>query len=324
MLTRRRFAATLLFTPALVGRVNAATRLTVASLLGEDKPETLVWHHIRDQVEAALPGRFAFAIVANAALGGEKEVAEAMRLGAVQASLFTVSALAGWAPEVQLLDLPFLFRDADHVRAVVSGPEGGRLKDLLVAQGFVAPDFIDYGARHLLTKTPVTRPEEIAGKRIRVLQSPLHTRLWSAFGATPVGIPIPETYNALQTGVADAMDLTKSAYAGFRLYEVVPFLTETGHIRASGVVAFSAAFWNGLSEEERAVFRAASRAGAARFNALMVADEERSIALAQENGATVLQPEDRAAWEAGARGVWQDFAETVGGLERIEAVRSLG
>src|SRR5690606_35083786 len=199
----------------------------------------------RDLVEARLPGRFSFNIVGNAALGGEKEVAEMIRLGAVQASLSTVSALAGWVPEAQLLDLPFLFRDAAHLRAALAGDTGTRLRARLHDEHFVAPAFIDYGARHLLGREALTRPEALRGLTIRVIQSPLHTRLWSAFGATPVGIPIPETYNALQTGVADAMDLTKSAYAGFRLYEVVPHLTETGHIRAAGIVYFSAPFWNG-------------------------------------------------------------------------------
>lgn len=328
MLTRRSFIRTtaavgtgLVFAPAIIGRAQAQTTLTVASLLGDDKPETLIWHRIRDLVEQKLPGQFNFNIVGNAALGGEKEVAEGIRLGSVQASLSTVSALSGWVPEVQLLDLPFLFRDAAHVRATVTGETGAELKEKLAAQNFVAADFINYGARHLLIKEPVTRPGQLSGKRIRVIQSPLHTRLWSAFGATPVGIPIPETYNALRTGLADAMDLTKSAYAGFRLYEVVPYLTETGHIWASGVVYFAAQFWNGLEDEQRQVFQEAASEGAVHFNELIVIDEERSMALATEHGGKVLQPDDRAAWKEGAHDVWQDFADIVGGRDKIESIR---
>lgn len=331
MLTRRSFIRTtaavgagLVFAPAIIGRAQAQTTLTVASLLGDDKPETLIWHRIRDLVEQKLPGQFNFNIVGNAALGGEKEVAEGIRLGSVQASLSTVSALSGWVPEVQLLDLPFLFRDAAHVRATVTGETGADLKEKLADQNFVVADFINYGARHLLTKEPVTRPGQLSGKRIRVIQSPLHTKLWSAFGATPVGIPIPETYNALQTGLADAMDLTKSAYAGFRLYEVVPYLTETGHIWASGVVYFAAPFWNGLDDEQKQVFQEAASAGAVHFNELIVADEERSMTLAAEHGGKVLQPADRAAWEEGAHGVWQDFADIVGGRDKIELIRDAG
>ncbi|MFK3780668.1 TRAP transporter substrate-binding protein [Agrobacterium sp. NPDC089420] len=315
--------AATLAAPAFMRTAHARTRsLTVASLFADDKPETKIWVKISELVEAKLPGRFRFNIVKSGALGGEKEVAENIRLGSVQASLSTVSSLSGWVPELQILDLPFLFRDADHVRKVVTGETGADLKTKLAAQQFIAADFINYGARHLLTKEPVTRPEQLEGKKIRVIQSPLHTKLWSAFGTTPVGIPITETYNALATGVADAMDLTKSAYAGFKLYEVVPYLTETGHIWASGVVYYGAAFWNQLDDEEKKVLSEASSEGAQYFNQLIVEDEVKSVELALSKGGKVLQPEALDEWRKGAQGVWQDFAGIVGGIEKIQAVQS--
>lgn len=321
--TATAFGAGALFAPTLIGRARAQTTLTIASLFGEDKPETKIWLKIRELVEAKLPGQFHFNIVKNGALGGEKEVAEGVRLGSIQASLSTVSALSGWVPELQILDLPFLFRDGEHVRKAVQGDTGQELKGKLLAQNFVAADFINYGARHLLTKEAVTRPEQLEGKRIRVIQSPLHTTLWSSFGMTPIGIPITETYNALATGVADAMDLTKSAYAGFKLYEVVPYLTETGHIWASGVVYFSASFWNGLSDEQKAVFQAAASEGAAHFDQLIVDDEAISIKIAGDHGGHVVQPENRVAWEEGAHGVWEHFAGIVGGMDKIEAIQKV-
>ncbi|PZR43005.1 MAG: ABC transporter substrate-binding protein [Stutzerimonas stutzeri] len=299
--------AAALAAPAFIRTANARTRnLTVASLFADDKPETKIWVKISELVEAKLPGRFRFNIVKSGALGGEKEVAENIRLGSVQASLSTVSSLSGWVPELQILDLPFLFRDADHVRKVVTGETGTDLKTKLAAQQFIAADFINYGARHLLT----------------VIQSPLHTKLWSAFGTTPVGIPITETYNALATGVADAMDLTKSAYAGFKLYEVVPYLTETGHIWASGVVYYGATFWNQLDDEEKKVLLEASSEGAQYFNQLIVEDEVKSVELALSKGGKVLQPEALDEWRKGAQGVWQDFSGIVGGIEKIQAVQS--
>lgn len=314
----------MLAAPALISTANARTRtLTVASLFGDDKPETKIWVRISELVEAKLPGRFKFNIVKSGALGGEKEVAEGVRLGSIQASLSTVSSLSGWVPEVQILDLPFLFRNADHVRQTVSGSTGQDLKQKLAAQQFIAADFINYGARHLLTKEAVTRPEQLQGKKIRVIQSPLHTKLWSAFGTTPVGIPITETYNALSTGVADAMDLTKSAYAGFKFYEVVPHMTETGHIWASGVVYFAASFWNQLSAEEQAVLAEAASAGAVHFNQLIAEDEAKSVELALSKGGKLLQPENPEAWQAKAHGVWQEFAPIVGGLERIESIKAI-
>jgi tripartite ATP-independent transporter DctP family solute receptor len=312
-----------LATPAFVRTASArTTTITIASLLGDDKPETKVWVKIAELVEAKLPGQFKFNIVKNGALGGEKEVAEGTRLGSVHASLSTVSSLSGWAPELQILDLPFLFRDAAHVRKTVERDVGADLKQKLAAQNFVVGDFINYGARHLLTKEPVTRPEQLKGKKIRVIQSPLHTKLWSAFGTTPVGIPITETYNSLSTGVADAMDLTKSAYAGFKLYEVVPYMTETGHIWASGVIFYAAGFWKQLNDEQKAVFQDASRQGAAYFNQLIVEDEAKSVEQSLKNGGKLLKPEAFDEWQKNAQGVWEDFAGVVGGIERIKAVQS--
>lgn len=323
-LTRRTFAAATLAAPAvLTSRAFAAGRpVTVASLLGEDKPETKIWRRVTEKLNASAAGRFDLRVVPNAALGGEKEVAEGLRLGSVQASLFTISALSSWVPDGQLLDLPFLFRDRAHLKRVLAGPLGEELKRKYEAQGFVVLGFINYGARHLLAKEPLTTPASVKGKRIRVIQSPLHTELWSGFGAHPTPIPIPETYNALKTGVVDCMDLTKSAYVGFKLHEVVPYLIETGHIWATGVVAVSASFWKGLSAEDKTAFAAAAGEAAGYFDELIVADEDASMAKAKAEGGKVVQPEDRPGWEAGARKVWASFAPKLGGIEKIEAIAS--
>jgi tripartite ATP-independent transporter DctP family solute receptor len=321
--TRREITASLLAAPALLSTRagHAAGRpVTVASLFGEDKPETRVWRKIAEILNRTAPGRFDLRIVGNAALGGEKEVAEGVRLGSVQASLSTISALSGWVPDSQILDLPFLFRDRGHLKRVLAGPLGDELKGKFERQGFVVLGFINYGARHLLAKEPITTPAGIKGKRIRVIQSPLHTELWSGLGAYPTPIPIPETYNALKTGVVDAMDLTKSAYVGFKLHEVVPYLIETGHIWASGVIYVSAAFWKGLSVEDKAALSAAAAEGVGYFDDLIVADEEASMAKAGAEGGKVVQPQDRPAWEEGARKVWTSFAPKLGGIDKIEAV----
>ncbi len=308
---------------ALSRPVKAAPRsVTIASLLGADKPETKIWLRIRDLVEEKLPGQFTFRIVQNAALGGEKEVAEGIRLGSIQASLSTVSALSGWVPQMQLLDLPFLFRDADHLQRIVTGDIGAELRAKLAEQNFIAPAYINYGARHLLAKRELLKPDDLKDLRIRVIQSPLHTELWRSYGANPVAIPIPETYNALKTGVVDAMDLTKSAYAGFKLYEVVPCVIETAHIWAAGVVYFSKSFWNSLTAEQQAVFTQAATEGARYFNDLIVADENASMRQAKQGGAWIVQPQERAAWEAGAHKVWANMVDRVGGLSLIEKVKA--
>jgi TRAP-type C4-dicarboxylate transport system substrate-binding protein len=322
-ITRRALLAAPLALPALVRQAHAARPLLVASLLGEDKPETLIWTHIRDRLEAIAPGAFSFNIVANAALGGEKAVAEGVKLGSIQASLSTLSNLSAWVPQSQLFDLPFLFRDDAHLQAALAGEPGQAVQQELEAQGFIAPAFIDYGARHLLAPRPLTDPEALDGKRIRVIGSPLHAALWQSFGALPIALPITETYNALATSHVDAMDLTRAAYAGFRLFEVAPHVTLTAHIRAAGAVLFSGRFWSGLADEEKAMLRQAAGEGAAHFNALMMAEEKAASAVAEAGGAQFHAVADLEPWQEPARKVWHEFSGQVGGMDAIRMIGAL-
>lgn len=318
-------AAAALATPFLARPARAApTRITAASLFGEDKPETLIWRRVAERLDALAPGRFEVRVVGNAALGGEREVAEGLRLGSVQASLSTVSVMTAWVPEGGVLDLPFVFRDREHLARVLAGPLGAELKGRYEAQGFVVLGYVNYGARHLLGKAPLPTPAAVAGRRIRVIQSPVHAALWTAYGAHPTPIPIPETYNALQTGVVDCMDLTKSAYAGFRLHEVVPVLTETGHIWSAGVAQVGAPLWRRLNAADREALAAAVAEGAAAFDRLMVEDEAASMRRVAAEGGRTHPAEDRPAWEAGARKVWETFAPRLGGLARVEAIAREG
>ncbi|MDR2051264.1 MAG: TRAP transporter substrate-binding protein [Deltaproteobacteria bacterium] len=301
---------------AAAGRV-----VTVGTLVGPDKPETRVWHYIRDIIEKELPGRFQFRIVPNAALGrGEKELAEGIRLGSIQASVNTSSAFSGWAPRTQILDLPFLFKNREHLQRVLEVELGEELKNSLAAEGFVALGYVGYGARCLLAKELVLAPETLAGKRVRSIPNPVHTAMWRSFRAQPVTLPIAETYNALKTGVVEAMDLNKSAYAALKLYEVAPYLMETGHIQAGGIIYAAEKFWLALPAGEKAVFAAAAAQGAARFNELILEDERKAEEEVLGAGGHIVHLPDISPWERDARGVWELFAPGLGGLERIKAI----
>jgi tripartite ATP-independent transporter DctP family solute receptor len=324
-LSRRQFTQAAAVGAAALGMglrpaMAAARTLTVASLFGDDKPETQIWIKFAELLAQRLPGRYHINIAKNASLGGEKDVAEGIRLGSIQGSITTVGTLSNWVPAGQILDLPYVFRDSAHVSRVLDGPLGAELKEQYIAQGFRVLGFINYGARHLLSKEAITTPDQIRGKRIRVIQSPLHTELWKGYGANPTPIPIPEVYNALKSGVVEAMDLTKSAYAGFKLYEVVPYLTETAHIWAVGIVYVGESVWKTLSEEERVAFSSAGAEAARHFNQLIAEDEVRSVAQAVAKGAKIIQPGDRKAWEQSARPVWESFAPKVGGTAKIQAI----
>jgi len=320
-----RFLAVLGFAVALAaGTAHAAPRvITVSSQYGEDKPQSMVWRFIERRLDEELPGAFEVRLVTSGALGGEKEEAEGIRLGSIQGALSTLANLTTWVPEGALFDMPFLFRDADHVIAVTDGPIGEALAAAYADEGFHVLDFIVFGARHVIGDRAYRTPETVEGQTMRVLQSALHIDLWRTLGADPTALPITEAYNALSTGLVDMMDMTKSGFHALRLYEVAPQLTETGHIWAVGVIYVGTDFWDSLTAEEQAVLTAVGEEAGAYFNDIAAAEQARALEEAVEGGAIVHQP-DRDAWRAAMDPIWAAWADRVGGMERIEAVAAAG
>ena len=306
----------------------AAEKITVTSQYGPGKPQTLIWERFKTLLDEARPGAYDVTIVTGGALGGEKEEAEAIRLGSITGSVSTVANLTTWVPLGAVLDLPFVFEDEAHIMRVLDGPLGETLREAYRAEGFEVPAFIIFGARHLIAKKPLVRPEDMNGITMRSLQSDLHISLWRSLGANPTALPITEAYSALANGVVEAMDMTKSGFEALKLYEPAPVLTETAHIWAIGVVYFDAAFWNGLSAADQAVFEKAAKEAAAYFNEIAAAEQDQAMARTMQEGA-VLEKVDQAPWRAALGNFAQDFAATLDdprageALGEIEAGRAV-
>ena len=305
---------------SLSGAAHAAGKpMTISVIYGPDKPQAKVWLRFKQLVDQRLPGQFNIKVVTNGALGGEKETTEGIRLGSIHGALSTVANMTTWVPEGALFDMPFVFRDADHIQKVLTGPVGDEFKKKYEAQGFKVLGYIIYGARHVISKAPIRTPADVKGKKMRVLQSQLHINLWKSLGANPTPVPITEAYNALKTGVVDYMDMTKSGYQALKLYEVVPQFTETGHIWALGVMYVGKKFWDGLNKEQQAVFQKTADQVIPFFNEMAAYEQGLSLDAAVKKGAKVIRP-NKADWQKAMGGFWKSYAGKVGGMEKINAI----
>ena len=290
----------------LQGATAAGKPLTISVIYGPDKPQAKLWFHFRDEVEQALPGAFDFRIVTGGALGGEKETAEGVRIGSINAAESTLA-------EGALFDMPFMFRNSGHIDRVMAGPIGDEFREKYAAEGFHILGYITYGARNIISKEPIRKPADVRGRKMRVLQSALHVDLWKSLGANPTAVPITEAYNALSTGVVDYMDMTKSGYEALKLYEVVPSFTETSHIWALGAIYMSRDYWQGLTPEQQTVFARAGQSAASFFNELAAREQNISLSKTVQLGASVITPDIRL-WQ---HAMWESYAPEVGGLARI-------
>jgi tripartite ATP-independent transporter DctP family solute receptor len=290
----------------------------------EGNPKYVAAETFANKVTQATNGSVEIKVFGNGLLGGEAESAEGMRLGSVQMGIITSSVFASWIPEVQVLDLPFLFRNDDHVVASNSLLTE-RLTEKFEAQGFHLLGFSINGARQPMSTFPIEKPEDVKGKKMRVLQSPIHIALWKQIGANPVAIPAAEVYNSMQTGVVDYFDNTATNYFTFKFYEVAPHYTDLRHIYAIGAWVVSKTWWDKLPAESQEAISAAAIEAQKELPPMQAKVDEQSLAEAVKNGATIHPVSDKDAWRSLMQPVWDEFVpqipdakETIAAVEAIQ------
>lgn len=289
----------------------------------EGNPKYVAAEIFAKAVSEATDGAVEFKLFPNGLLGGEVESAEGMRLGSVQAGIITSSVFATWIPEVQVLDLPFLFHDDAH--ATAANPVlTERLAEKFDAQGFHLLGFSINGARQPMSTFPIDKPEDVAGKKMRVIQSPIHIALWEAVGAKPVPIPAAEVYNSMQTGVVDFFDNTATNYLTFKFFEVAPYYTDLSHVYAMGSWVVAKSWWDGLPAEYQDAITKAAIAAQAEVTPMLEEVDAASLAETEAQGANLHKVTDKAPWIARMEPVWAEFAPKIPGAEdTIAAVQAI-
>jgi TRAP-type transport system periplasmic protein len=187
----------------------------------------------RELAEAATGGAVEVRVFPSGTLGQEREVVQQLQEGLVD---FMVSGTAIWgsvAPKVQVFDFPFLWRDWDHVHGVVDGRVGREAADYLEAAVRVRPlawgD--SFGFRQVITRSrDVSEPGQLAGLKIRTIQSPIYVKAVELMGASPTPMAFGEVYTSLQTGVIDGYEHDASTTLQQRFFEVARFMARTRHI----------------------------------------------------------------------------------------------
>jgi TRAP-type C4-dicarboxylate transport system substrate-binding protein len=182
--------------------------------------------------------------------------------------------------------------------------------------------FLVNGTRHPMGKFPILKPDDIKGKKIRVIQSPLHIELWKLLGANPTPIAFPEIYNSVQTGVVDALDNAKTTYWISKFYEVAPHITDLGHIYSISAVAFSQTFWKRLTPAQQALVQSAADEGIKMQDKLIADGDEDAVKKAVAAGAKYHKV-DKGPWQRAMAPIYTSWAPKVGGMELIRAVQDV-
>jgi tripartite ATP-independent transporter DctP family solute receptor len=274
------------------------------------------------QIEQRTAGRYKVQNFYSSALGAERESIEAVQLGTLDLTLTSTGPVPNFVPETAILDIPFLFRDYAHARAVLDGPIGQDLLSKFDSKGIKALAWGENGFRHMTnSKRPINSPADLKGLKMRTMENPVHIQAYKGFGIIPTPMAFSEVFTALQQGTVDGQENPLSVINGQKLDQVQKYLTLTGHVYSPALFLMSKSQWDKLSAADKQAFMDAVKEAVKTNRARIDDDERNGISALRSRGMQVVTDVDRSQYQASLKPVFADFSKKFGEAN-IERIRS--
>jgi tripartite ATP-independent transporter DctP family solute receptor len=210
-------------------------------------------------VEQKTEGKIKIEVYSGGVLGSERDMIESMQLGTLDIGLVSTAPLGGFLPKMMIFDLPFIFKDSEHAWSTADGPVGKEIFKELESQKIVGLAYWENGFRHLFTReVPVSKPKDLEGLKIRLMENVVHTTSYKVLGAIPVPMAWGELYTALQQGTVDGAENSIPVVYTSKFYEVCNNLTLTGHFYGIAPLLMSKATYDNLPEEYQKIIKDAA------------------------------------------------------------------
>jgi tripartite ATP-independent transporter DctP family solute receptor len=213
-----------------------------------------------DLVAQKSGGKMQVKLFPGGVLGGDVQVLSAVQGGTIDMTSMNSGILQGQVKEFAIVDFPFLFNDAKEADAVMDGPIGKALADKLPEKGLVHLAYYDLGFRNLTnSRRAIKTADDVAGLKIRVIQSPIYIDTFNALGANAVPMPFPEVYTALEQKTIDGQENPFTVIEANKFNEVQKYLAGTRHIYNPQTMMISKKTWDRLNKEEQGIVLAAAK-----------------------------------------------------------------
>ncbi len=306
-------------TPLLVMTVAALFSLPVtardfrsADVHAKDFPTNQAVMYMSDQLSKATGGKDRIKIFGDSALGSEKDTVEQVKIGAIDMVRVSTATFHGIVPESLIPSLPFLFRDIDHFRKTMYGPQGDKILAAFDKAGFIGLCLYESGARSMYAKKAIHNVADMKGLKVRVQPSDLMVSMVGAMGASATPMPFAEVYTGLKSGLIDAAENNIPSYEETKHYESAPIFSETMHVMTPEILVFSKKVWETLTPQEQAAIRQAAKDSVPYYVKLWEAKEKDARAAVLKGGAKIIDSSqvDRKSFVDVEKPVWDKFAST--------------
>jgi len=276
------------------------------------------------KLEAATNGRLAVQMFASMQLGGEKEAIEQAQVGAIQLARVSVGTLGPVIDELNVVNLPFLFRNTAHMQKVIDGAIGQELLDKVTNNakaGLIGLCWMDAGARSIYnTKRPINKLEDLKGLKIRVIGNPMFVDMMNALGGNGIAMGYDQVFSALQTGVIDGAENNPPSFVFDNHYQVAKYYTLTEHLIVPEMLVISRKAWDGLSKDDQALLTKVSREAQFEERVLWTEYEKQALDKAKAAGVEIIVLADKKPFEDAVRPVWDKYGPRFADvIKRIQA-----
>ena len=273
----------------------------------------------------ATGGRLTIQMYASMQLGGEKEAIEQAQVGAIQIARVSVGALGPVVPDLNVFNLPFLFRDTAHMEKVVDGPIGQELLDKVTNNPnthLVGLAWMDAGARNFYdTKKPIENISDLKGLKIRVMGNPMFVEMMTDLGGNGVAMGYDQVFSALQTGVVDGAENNPPSFYFDNHYQVAKYYTLTEHLIVPEIIVFSRTSWDKLSKDDQALITKLAHEAQADERQLWKKKEAEAMEKMKAAGIEIITISDKTPFQQAVKPLWDKYgAQYAALIKEIEAV----
>lgn len=265
------------------------------------------------EVAARTGGRYKVETFYNGSLGGERESIEAVQLGTQELAFSSTGPVPNFVPDTKILDVPFLFRDKAHARAVLDGPIGQELLGKFDAKGFKALAWAENGFRHMTnSKRDVKAPEDLKGLKMRTMENPVHIAAYKGLGIITTPMAFPEVFTALQQGTVDGQENPLPVIMSAKFSQVQKHLSLTGHVYSPCIFVMNKASFDKLPAADKTAFLEAAKVAVKANRDRVDQDDANGVKELRAQGMTVIDNVDKAKFVAMLAPVNADFEKQFG------------
>lgn len=254
-------------------------------------------------------GTMSVKIFPDGQLGSEREVLELLQIGSIAMTKVSAATMANFAPEYQVLGVPYLFRSQEHMFNVLEGPTGEGILEAGSEYLLKGLCFYDAGSRSFYTvKKPVQQPEDLAGMKIRVMNHQMSVDMVNEMGASATPMAYGELYSALEQGVVDGAENNPPSFVTSGHYEIAKYYTLDEHSSIPDVLVMGTEYWATLNEREQGWVMAAARESAQAQKVFWSDNVAESMAKLKAAGVEIFQPQ-KSSFAESAKGVLEAFSQ---------------